>query len=235
MIAIIASVLGRSALKSDGQDVSLTPASPAPGGEVRLTVRGCPGTATTGTATSDAFVTDARLVGKNGTLTGDTVVRAMLAPGSYAIKADCGGHKADGTLTVDGATASGPFAPTGPDSPAGSAPRDAGNPVGSAPTGPDRPAAPSLPHALTDLLRPAAPPSDPASRLRPSSPTAPASPVAPVHAGGGGARQAVLSEAEEARDSSGPGAREAVIGLVLVSIAAGVVVVRGVRRSRGKE
>ncbi|MGW1778590.1 hypothetical protein ACWCQQ_05530 [Streptomyces sp. NPDC002143] len=58
-----------------------------------------------------------------------------------------------------------------------------------------------------------------------------ATPVAPVHAGGGGT--APLAAAEDARvrvDSRGPGTVQAVIGLVLVGVAATAVVFRGVRR-----
>ncbi|MFI1033609.1 hypothetical protein [Streptomyces sp. NPDC020951] len=61
--------------------------------------------------------------------------------------------------------------------------------------------------------------------------TSPATPVAPVHAGGGGT--APLAAAEDARvrvDSRGPGTVQAVIGLVLVGVAATAVVFRGVRR-----
>ncbi|MER6558925.1 hypothetical protein ABT300_14475 [Streptomyces sp. NPDC001027] len=59
--------------------------------------------------------------------------------------------------------------------------------------------------------------------------TAAASPVAPVRAGGGGA--APLAAVEEAR-VDGPGAVQAVVGLVLAGVAAAAVVFRGVRRRR---
>ncbi|MFI1506711.1 hypothetical protein [Streptomyces sp. NPDC020597] len=61
------------------------------------------------------------------------------------------------------------------------------------------------------------------------APTVAASPVAPVHAGGGGA--APLASVEEAR-VDGPGAVQAVVGLVLAGVAAAAVVFRGVRRRR---
>ncbi|MFD8740410.1 hypothetical protein ACFV06_36620, partial [Streptomyces sp. NPDC059618] len=55
----------------------------------------------------------------------------------------------------------------------------------------------------------------------------PASPVAPVNAGGGGtARLAAAASAHAA----GPGIKQAVVGLVLASVAAIAVVVRGARR-----
>ncbi|OIJ88075.1 hypothetical protein [Streptomyces colonosanans] len=205
-VALIAVVLGRATHTADAHDVSLTPASPAPGSSVRLTVRGCPGT--TGTAVSDAFVTDARLVGKNGTLTGDTVVRAMLTPGRYDIKVGCDGREVKGVLTVDGSTASTPDTPSGP------APRPAGSSEPYAPAVPAVPRIPAFP--------------------APSAPTARSSPVAPVHAGGGGTAHLKALASGEARNS-GPGARQAIIGLVLASVAAVLIVVRSVRRGRGKE
>jgi len=64
-----------------------------------------------------------------------------------------------------------------------------------------------------------------------SSPSAPASPVAPVHAGGGGTAQLAMVDARE----TGPGTRQAVIGLVLASVAAVAVAVRSARRSRHGE
>ncbi|MFI0962346.1 hypothetical protein ACH4S8_13235 [Streptomyces sp. NPDC021080] len=62
-----------------------------------------------------------------------------------------------------------------------------------------------------------------------SSPSAstPASPVAPVNAGGGGtARLAAADDAHVA----GPGTKQAVVGLVLASVAAVAVAVRSARR-----
>ncbi|MEU3615975.1 hypothetical protein ABZ725_27110 [Streptomyces sp. NPDC006872] len=64
------------------------------------------------------------------------------------------------------------------------------------------------------------------------APATPATPVAPVHAGGGGTAP-LAAAAEDARvrvDSRGPGTVQAVIGLVLVGVAATAVVFRGVRR-----
>jgi hypothetical protein len=74
-------------------------------------------------------------------------------------------------------------------------------------------------------------PSGPAAQDVPAQdvPTVAASPVAPVRAGGGGA--APLASVEEAR-ADGPGAVQAVIGLVLAGGAAAAVVFRGVRRRR---
>jgi hypothetical protein len=61
-----------------------------------------------------------------------------------------------------------------------------------------------------------------------SAPSAsvPASPVAPVHAGGGGTAHFASVDARE----TGPGTRQAVVGLVLASVAAAAVAVRSARR-----
>ncbi|MDR3081981.1 MAG: hypothetical protein LBV60_13850, partial [Streptomyces sp.] len=97
-------------------------------------------------------------------------------------------------------------------------------------------AVPATPSASAVPVHPALPATPSASSV-PAAPsallTAPASPLAPVRAGGGGtAHQARASG--EAR-SSGPGIRQAIIGLVLASVAAVAVVVRSVRKGRGKE
>ncbi|MFJ8104335.1 hypothetical protein [Streptomyces sp. NPDC096132] len=65
---------------------------------------------------------------------------------------------------------------------------------------------------------------------QPSAPATHASPVAPVQAGGGGA--APLAAADEAR-VEGPGTAQAVTGLVLAGVAAGVVAYRSTRGARG--
>ncbi|MFF4348830.1 hypothetical protein [Streptomyces sp. NPDC001530] len=56
----------------------------------------------------------------------------------------------------------------------------------------------------------------------------PASPVAPVHAGGGGTAHFASVDAR----ATGPGTKQAVIGLVLASVAAVAVAVRSTRRGR---
>ncbi|OPG01272.1 hypothetical protein B1R27_37755 [Streptomyces sp. GKU 895] len=62
----------------------------------------------------------------------------------------------------------------------------------------------------------------------PTQPAPYASPVAPVPAGGGGTAQHLASAA-------GPGTAHAVTGLVLAGVAAGAVVLRRSRRSRGSD
>ncbi|MFD7130393.1 hypothetical protein [Streptomyces sp. NPDC059894] len=79
-------------------EVSVAPSTPSPGAEVALRVSGCRGT--TATAASDAFVSDARLVGTDGTLTGETRVRSSLAPGSYAVTIVCADFRITGSIRV---------------------------------------------------------------------------------------------------------------------------------------
>ncbi|WP_037619141.1 hypothetical protein [Streptomyces aureus] len=81
--------------------VSVNPVSPSAGSDVRLRAEGCAGR--TGTAASDAFVSDVRLAGAGGGgLVGDTRVRTALRPGSYGVRVDCDGHhdRVRGTVTV---------------------------------------------------------------------------------------------------------------------------------------
>ncbi|MGQ4390303.1 hypothetical protein [Streptomyces sp. SAS_270] len=67
-----------------------------------------------------------------------------------------------------------------------------------------------------------------------STPSAPVSPVAPVDAGGGGTAHLDSVNAAHAVDArnAGPGTRQAVIGLILASVAAIAVAARGARRNR---
>ncbi|MFE4546741.1 hypothetical protein [Streptomyces sp. NPDC056785] len=170
-----------AAARSDATAVSVTPAAPAPGSDIRLRAEGCTGS--TGTAASTAFVSDARLTGSGGVLTGETRVRTSLSPGTYDVTVGCEGgqglRQVTGTVTVAGQA-----------------------------------------EPLSTLSAPA---------------SLPASPVAPVHAGGGGTADADGSGgpavAVDAR-ATGPGARQAVIGLVLAGVAAVAVALRSARRGR---
>lgn len=132
---VAAAALAPAAYAAEGPGISSAPASPAPGTDVRLTVRGCSGM--TGTAESDAFVAQARLVGEDGVLTGDTRVRSALPPGSYTITVDCDDREIKGSVAVAGATASVASTPSGQASPSG--------PASAVPTVP--PTAPSSPVA----------------------------------------------------------------------------------------
>ncbi|KOV94320.1 hypothetical protein [Streptomyces sp. NRRL B-3648] len=83
---------------ADGGSVVVTPAVPAPGDDITLRVGGCTGEQ--GTAASSAFVSDARLTGAQGSLTGETRVRSALTPGPYTVKVTCAGSVRTGTITV---------------------------------------------------------------------------------------------------------------------------------------
>ncbi|OLZ69866.1 hypothetical protein AV521_16120 [Streptomyces sp. IMTB 2501] len=85
---------------ADAGSVSVTPASPAPGADVGLRVRGCSGRE--GTAVSPAFVSDARLTGGQGSLSGETRVRSSLKPGAYDVKVTCADYVISGRITVGG-------------------------------------------------------------------------------------------------------------------------------------
>jgi hypothetical protein len=113
-LALCAGVVVAAAFTPDayaaGVGVSVTPASPVAGSDIRLTAQGCAGR--TATAVSAAFVADARLTdaAPDGALVGETRVRSSLAPGTYDIKVGCDGHdgKVTGRITVPGATVPGP-------------------------------------------------------------------------------------------------------------------------------
>ncbi|MER5749710.1 hypothetical protein [Streptomyces sp. NPDC002088] len=115
---------GYAADPAGGGSVSVTPSSPAPGADVALRVSGCVGT--TATATSSAFVSDARLAGADGTLAGETRIRSTVEPGSYDVRITCADVQVKGTVTVSGGSAA-PYAPASPSAPASPiAPVDAG-------------------------------------------------------------------------------------------------------------
>ncbi|PBC63432.1 hypothetical protein BKI49_13625 [Streptomyces sp. Tue6028] len=222
-----------------GTGVLLTPAAPAPGTDVRLRATGCSGR--TGTATSSAFVSDARLTAVGGgVLTGDTRVTSGLAPGTYAVEVDCDGRggKVRGVAQIvpRSSATQGAVPDLLPnDIVQHLLPQDIGPtirvpqgivPTGIVPTG-------IIPTALVPQDRPdAAEPgrdsasdqdsaTDHGSDFASAPAEIPASPVAPVHAGGGGT---VLLATPDAR-AAGPGTRQAVIGLVLAGVAAVAVAI----------
>lgn len=92
-----------TAYAADSGDITVVPAEPAPGSDIRVHAEGCGGRS--GTASSAAFVADAQLTqlgGKGGELAGETRVRSTLAPGTYDVRVSCDGReeKAKGTITV---------------------------------------------------------------------------------------------------------------------------------------
>ncbi|KUN01393.1 hypothetical protein AQI95_31175 [Streptomyces yokosukanensis] len=127
--------LASPAHAADTGSVSVTPASPAPGTDVALRVSGCSGSQ--GTAVSSAFVSDARLTGSQGSLSGETRVRSSLAPGAYDVRVTCADYVISGRITVagkgtggTGATgATGSGRGSGQDGNAGREPGDDASPV----------------------------------------------------------------------------------------------------------
>ncbi|MFE9765640.1 hypothetical protein ACFYPC_14100 [Streptomyces sp. NPDC005808] len=97
--------------------VRVTPASPAPGSDIQLRATGCAGQ--TGTAKSAAFVADAQLTGRDGTLTGESRVPTSLQPGTYDIKVSCDGYdkRIKGSVTVTVASSGRVSPSTAPASP----------------------------------------------------------------------------------------------------------------------
>ncbi|WP_415924336.1 hypothetical protein [Streptomyces sp. AK08-02] len=193
------------AYAADG-GISVTPASPVPGSDVQLVVRGCAGR--TGTVKSEAFVADALLArqGQEGALVGGSRVRSSLTPGTYGVTVGCDGRqgkvKSAITVAVRGVAVRGVAV--------GGASESEGASAGVGEWQPPSPESPSSPE--------------------PSRTTA-ASPFAPVPAGGGGAAEGLAADAR----GTGPGTGQAVVGLVLAGVAAVVVAVRGVRRGRGTD
>lgn len=198
-----------SAQAHDSVRVTVTPATVAPGGEIRLRVDGC--RSRTGTGTSPVFVAAARLSpredgrnapgrahtpesregspdraeGRQAPLSGTMSLKASIASGAYRIDVRCDGHRHSGSGVVQV--------------------------VHERPGDQERPG-----HH-----------EGPAPQERPSHH---ASPVAPVSAGGGGT--AVLAADEREAEREGPAAVHAVVGLVLAGVAAVIVAYRSVRRQR---
>ncbi|WP_102916818.1 hypothetical protein [Streptomyces eurocidicus] len=80
--------------------IEMTPVTSHPGAQVQLRLAGCGGDRAT--ATSEAFVSDARLRGDSAGLFARATVRSTVAPGTYAVRIDCVGHDAaaEGRLTI---------------------------------------------------------------------------------------------------------------------------------------
>ncbi|MZE71327.1 hypothetical protein GTW93_20550, partial [Streptomyces sp. SID5789] len=86
---------------TDGGGVSVSPSSPAPGGDVELRVPDC--TERTAVAVSAAFVSEARLTvaADDGVLVGTGTVRSGMEAGVYAVRVTCGGDAREGTVNVE--------------------------------------------------------------------------------------------------------------------------------------
>ncbi|WP_371671259.1 hypothetical protein OG985_28740 [Streptomyces sp. NBC_00289] len=86
-----------TAYAQDG-GVSVSPASPAPGGDIAMRVTGC--AQKTGVAVSAAFVADIRLTDADGTLVGESRIRSTVTAGTYDVKIRCGGSDHKARITV---------------------------------------------------------------------------------------------------------------------------------------
>ncbi|MFH8500153.1 hypothetical protein [Streptomyces coeruleorubidus] len=242
---LVAAALTPAAYAADAGGVSVTPATPAPGSDVTLRVTDC--AERTAVARSAAFVADARLTVTAGELVGESRVRSTLDAGRYAVKVTCGETERTGTFTVregerrrsaSGAgsehssvsgTVGQPPAPGAIGQPP--APGAVGQPPAPGTVGqPPMPEGGGQPSASGDGGQRPAPGGDeqPSAARRPG---AYPSPVAPVQAGGGGAADLVAAEDRGA----GPGTAQGVTGLILAGVAAVVVALGGVRRSRGTD
>ncbi|MEU6240623.1 hypothetical protein [Streptomyces sp. NPDC047024] len=187
--------------------VTVSPASPAPGTDVSLRVRGC--SSTQGSAVSSAFVSAARLTGIGGALAGDTRVRTALKAGAYDVQVTCADYAFTSRITVA-------------DRPAGDAGRPAGD-SGQA-TGPDDPAADSAEEPLT-AASPIAPVHAGGGGMAQG---------VTAHRGTADGDGDTLF-ATVAPTGSGPGAAQALSGLALAGCAAAGVVLLRSRRRRGTD
>ncbi|MFJ4980483.1 hypothetical protein ACIP6X_35120 [Streptomyces coeruleorubidus] len=238
---LVAAALTPAAYAADaGGVVSVTPATPAPGSDVTLRVTDC--AERTAVARSAAFVADARLTVTDGELVGESRVRSTLDAGTYAVKVTCGETERTGTFTVregerrrSGSGAGSEHPPVSGTGPSGQPPAPwTGDrpPASVSGTGGQSPAPGTVgqPPMPEGGGQPSASGDDgqrPASRR----PGAYPSPVAPVQAGGGGAADLVAAEDR----GTGPGTAQGVTGLILAGVAAVVVALGGVRRSRGTD
>ncbi|MHB9861487.1 hypothetical protein [Streptomyces sp. YIM S03343] len=215
---------------AEAPGVFVTPVSPAPGSDIVLAVSGC--AERTATATSDAFVTDARLAGADGTLVGESRVRSSARPGKYTVQVVCGVVRIKGTLTV--------AAPAAFQASVSSASTASTASAASAASAASKASAPATTSTAPTVSSPATASTEPAPAT-PAAPLTPASPVAPVPAGGGGTAGLVAVDAVAAVDdtdgsrASGPDAAQSATGLVLASAAAVAVALRGSRRRRDSD
>ncbi|MEU6506639.1 hypothetical protein [Streptomyces sp. NPDC046942] len=230
---LAAAALTPSAHAVDGGSVDVTPGSPAPGTDVSLRVHGCSGPE--GTAVSTAFVADARLTGRQGTLSGETRVRSSLAPGTYDVRVTCADFVFNSRLTIlDRGIGAGRGADqgVGPGTDHGTDP-GSGQGIGrgtdqASGRGSDQGAGRGTDQASgrgTDQRTGPVDQPDP-------RPDAAASPVAPVHAGGGGT---ATHFATVATSESGPGTAQTLTGLGLAGIAALAVGLRAHRGRNGRD
>ncbi|MDQ1019266.1 hypothetical protein [Streptomyces afghaniensis] len=255
---LVVAALTPAAYAADAGGVSVTPATPAPGSDVTLRVTDC--AERTAVARSAAFVADVRLTVTEGELVGESRVRSTLDAGTYGVKVTCRDAERTGTFTVRGregegrrrpaSGTGGPSSVSGTDGPSSVSGTDGRPPAPGTIGQPPAPGTGGRPPAPGTVGRPPVPEGGGQSsapgedghgqRSTPGGddqqpgarrPGPHASPVAPVQAGGGGAADLVAAEDRGA----GPGTAQGVTGLVLAGIAAVVVALGGVRRSRGTD
>ncbi|MFH9418101.1 hypothetical protein [Streptomyces rochei] len=135
---------------ADGTGVSVSPSSPAPGGDVRLRVADC--TEKTAVAVSAAFVSDVKLSlsGSDGVLVGAGTVRSTTEVGAYAVRVTCGDRAREGTVTVAGRER--PTAPASPVSPVDAGGGGTARLAASDARDEARPEPPGTAHTVTGLV-----------------------------------------------------------------------------------
>ncbi|MET8979099.1 hypothetical protein ABZX85_26145 [Streptomyces sp. NPDC004539] len=109
---VLAPVTPAAYAADGGRGVSVIPSTPVAGGEVALKVSGCTGK--TAKAVSDAFVSDARLIGTGGTLAGETKIRSTAEPRAYDVTITCADLELKGRITVAGPGATPHATPVAP-------------------------------------------------------------------------------------------------------------------------
>ncbi|MGY4278065.1 hypothetical protein [Streptomyces sp. M18.1] len=135
---------------ADGTGVSVSPSSPAPGGDVRLRVADC--TEKTAVAVSAAFVSDVKLSlsGSDGVLVGAGTVRSTTEVGAYAVRVTCGDRAREGTVTVAGRQR--PAAPASPVAPVDAGGGGTARLAASDARDEARPEPPGTAHTVTGLV-----------------------------------------------------------------------------------
>ncbi|GGU87581.1 hypothetical protein GCM10010275_24510 [Streptomyces litmocidini] len=100
-LAVVLAPAAGGAYAHDGVKATVTPSTASPGADADVRVQGCKGT--TGAVTSEAFVADAELTGRDGgghPLFGDTTIRSGLKDGTYKVSVTCDGHEHRNVGTV---------------------------------------------------------------------------------------------------------------------------------------
>lgn len=262
---LVAAALTPAAYAADAGGVSVTPATPAPGSDVTLRVTGCAermAVARSAAFVADArlTITDGELVGESrvrSTLDAGTYAVKITCgeaerTGTFTVREGERRRSASGTGSEPSSapgTGGQPPAPWTGGRPPASVSGPGGQPPAPGTIGqPPAPGTAGRPPAPGTVGQPPMPegggqpsasgddgqlpaPGDDEQRSASRRPGAYPSPVAPVQAGGGGAADLVAAEDRGAV----PGTAQGVTGLMLAGVAAVVVALGGVRRSRGTD